>query len=35
LTETALIKPTASFVEWKELFVVIPGVDPNEGDGTP
>lgn len=35
LTETALIKPTASFVEWKELFVVIPGVDPNEGDDTP
>lgn len=35
LTETALIKPTASFVEWKDLFVVIPGADPNAGDGTP
>lgn len=35
LTETALIKPTASFVEWKDLFVVIPGVDPNAGDDTP
>lgn len=37
LTSTAKIRPTASFVEWKELFVVIPGPDPNAstGDGTP
>ncbi|MCQ4088172.1 rod shape-determining protein MreC [Saccharibacillus sp. JS10] len=33
LTSTAKILPSASFVEWKELFVVIPGVDPNTGDG--
>lgn len=35
LTDTAKIRPSASFQEWKELFVVIPGPDPNTGDGTP
>ncbi|GGO05780.1 rod shape-determining protein MreC [Saccharibacillus kuerlensis] len=35
LTMTAKIFPTASFVEWKELFVVIPGPEPQTGDGTP
>ncbi|NGZ77520.1 rod shape-determining protein MreC [Saccharibacillus alkalitolerans] len=37
LTTTAKIRPTANFVEWKELFVVIPGQDPNAaaGEGTP
>ncbi len=37
LTSTAKIRPTASFVEWNGLFVVIPGVDPSgkTGDDTP
>lgn len=34
LTDTAKIRPSASFVEWKELFVVIPGPEP-AGDDTP
>ncbi|WP_172254728.1 rod shape-determining protein MreC [Saccharibacillus deserti] len=35
LTKTAKIIPSASFVEWKELFVVVPGPEPAEGDDTP
>ncbi|MDO3410181.1 rod shape-determining protein MreC [Saccharibacillus sp. CPCC 101409] len=35
LTKTAKIYPTANFVEWKELFVVIPGPEPAEGADTP
>ncbi|WP_172195141.1 rod shape-determining protein MreC [Saccharibacillus qingshengii] len=35
LTKTAKILPTASFVEWKDLFVVVPGPEPAEGDDTP
>lgn len=33
LTSTAKIRPTASFVEWGGLFVVIPGPDPSSETG--
>lgn len=35
LSDTAKIRPSASFVEWKELFIVVPGPEPAAGDDTP
>lgn len=35
LSDTAKIRPSASFTEWKELFVVVPGPEPAAGDDTP